>query len=236
MVRLNKYLADCGIASRRKCDDLIVSGKVTVNGRVPERLGVNIDETRDTVRFEGVLVKPVARLEYVMLNKPLGYVTTTSDEKGRKTVVDLVDIATRIFPVGRLDIDTGGLLLLTNDGELAYKLTHPRFEVEKIYDVRLNRALASRDRRRLESGISLEEGVTAACRVEFPDAANRRHVQLTLHQGWNRQIRRMFGVLGYEVVALRRVGVAFLRLNGLRPGCWRRLTRDEVDRLKALVR
>ena len=232
MIRLNKYLADCGVGSRRKCDQLILEGKVAVNGSIESRLGIKIDASSDSVKFNGSELKPAKHFEYFILNKPKGYVTTASDEKGRKTVLELVSSKMRLFPVGRLDIDTNGLLLLTNDGDLTYKLTHPKFEVNKIYEVRLDRDLELADKKTLESGIDLEEGKTSECEIELPSPGDRSRLQMTLHQGWKRQVRRMFDQLDYKVMMLKRVGLAFLDLRGLKSGASRNLTAKEVEKLK----
>ncbi|MFQ5677444.1 MAG: pseudouridine synthase [bacterium] len=234
MVRLNKYLADCGVGSRRKCDLLILQGQILVNDQVESRLGVKIDERADRVKFDGRDVRPVKQVEYILLNKPKGYVTTVSDDMNRRTVMDLVKSKNRLFPVGRLDIDTTGLLLLTNDGELTYKLTHPKFQVEKVYAAILNKSLKPSDQDKLESGIELEEGRTSACTVRFPTPTDRKRVRLTLHQGWKRQIRRMFDVLDYEVLSLHRVSLSFLNVKALKEGEWRKLSKNEVEQLKSL--
>lgn len=234
MVRLNKYLAECGVGSRRKCDQFILESKVTVNGQIETRLGTKIDENVDSIKVNGRSVKPVKRFDYYILNKPEGVVTTVSDEKGRKTVLDLIKTKKRLFPVGRLDIDSTGLLLLTNDGALAYTLTHPKFEVDKIYSVRLDRPLKDKDKKELESGVELAEGTTSACTIEFPNHENKKRVRITLHQGWKRQLRRMFAMLGYEVLELRRIGFACLSLRGLKGGAYRRMTSTEVERLKSI--
>lgn len=232
MIRLNKYLADCGVGARRKCDQFIVEGKVSVNGLIEQRLGTKIDENVDQVRLHNKLLKPGRRFDYVLLNKPKGVVTTASDEKGRKTVLDIVKLKTRIFPVGRLDIDTTGLLLLTSDGELAYKLTHPKYKVNKIYEVQLETAFKAADKKKLESGIRLDEGITSGCQIEWPNPRNKKFVRITIYQGWNRQVRRMFAALGYKVLTLKRVGLACLSLGGLKKGEWRNLTTNEVNLLK----
>ncbi len=235
MMRLNKYMAECGVGARRKCDEAISQGRVSVNGVVQTRLGVQINEKRDAVLVDGRRLRPAPRFEYILLNKPKGCVTTAADEKSRKTVLDLVKSKTRVFPVGRLDIHTTGLLLLTNDGELAYKLTHPKFGVEKIYEVMLDADLNESDRKKLQAGIDLEEGKTARCRIDFLDFDNRHVVHLTLHQGWKHQVRRMFESCGYQVLKLKRVGLGTLTLRGLRIGQWRKLTSLEIIRLQSLV-
>ena len=235
MIRLNKYLAECGVGSRRKCDQFILEGKVSVNGVVEKRLGTKIDKNTDKVRFSQWDLETAQALEYYIFNKPKGVVTTVSDEKSRKTVLDYVKSSSRIYPVGRLDIDTTGLLLLTNDGALTYRLTHPKFHVKKIYNVFLDSELTEVDVQKLESGVRLEEGVTSECDVRFIKGMNRRHVQMTIYQGWKRQIRRMFAVLGYEVKDLKRSGIAFLQLDRLRAGEYRKLTKIEVNHLKRLT-
>ena len=232
MVRLNKYLADCGVGSRRACDLLISSGRVAVNRRVETRLGTRIDERNDEVWVDGRPLTRPDRFEYILLHKPKGVVTTAADELGRQTVLDLVRARVRVFPVGRLDKETTGLLLLTNDGALAYRLTHPRFKVPKTYEVLLDRPLTAEDRQTLQRGVVLEEGRTAPCSVRFPSARHKQRVHIILHQGWKRQVRRMFAQLGYDVRALKRLAMGPLSLDGLKPGAWRRLNAKEVAALK----
>jgi len=235
MIRLNKYLAACGVGSRRKCDELILSGAVSVNDAVEQRLGVKIDADKDLVKFQNRPVQPAKKYEYYILYKPMGVVTTASDEKSRKTVVDYVETSARVFPVGRLDIDTTGLVLLTNDGDLTYKLTHPRFNVEKVYEVVLDRPLTAEDKRKLEAGIQLEEGLTSPSKIRYRRSGSQKEIQMIIHQGWKRQIRRMFAALDYEVKHLRRTAVATLKLTGLRPGDYRELTAKELETLKGLI-
>lgn len=229
---MNKYLAQCGVGSRRWADRLIRAGRVKVNGRVIQELGVKIDENKDQVQVDDQVVKPKRHFTYVLLNKPRGVITTVSDERKRKTVLDLIKSSERLFPVGRLDKDTTGLLLLTNDGELAYHLTHPKFKIEKIYLVRLNRPLNNEDRLKLARGVQLEEGKTAPCKIEYVHSKNRTEVKVILQQGWKRQIRRMFASLNYEVVELKRLGMANLTINGLKEGAWRYLNNQEIQQLK----
>ena len=232
MVRLNKYLADCGVASRRKCDELIEKGRVSVNGLVEQTLGTKIDIEHDQVSVDN---KPVSRNlnhEYILLNKPAGFVTTSSDERDRITVMHLIQSKNRLFPVGRLDKESQGLLLLTNDGELTYRLTHPKFHVPKVYQARLNKRLLEKDRRQFEKGIELEEGITAPCKVVVKNFNSNQQIRITLYQGWKRQIRRMFDHLGYRVVALKRVKIGSLQLGQLPEGQWRSLTQKEVETLR----
>lgn len=228
-------MAQCGIGSRRKCEKMIIEGLVSVNGVIEKRLGTKIDESRDRVQINGKLIKPNRNLQYVIINKPKGYVSTAWDEKARKTVVDLVKSKARLFPIGRLDIDTTGLLLLTNDGELAFRLTHPKFEVDKIYEVILDRNLAETDRKKLESGVTLEEGRTWPCTIEFPNKRNKKLVKMIIHQGWKRQIRRMFAQINYKVMELKRVGFGPLTLNGLVVGSSRHLTTQEVNQIRNII-
>ncbi len=235
MIRLNKFLAECGVASRRKCDALILEGKVTVNAETVTRLGVQIDEKTDSVKIDGKKLLRSTELEYIILNKPKGYVSTVSDEKSRKTVLNLIDTKNRLFHVGRLDVDTTGLLLLTNDGELSYKLTHPKYEIEKTYEIVLDSFLNSSDKNKLEYGIYLEEGKTSKCKIEYPNMQNKRLVQITLHQGWKRQVRRMLAKLDYNVLKLKRISMGSMKLNGLRVGAWRKMAMIEVYELRNSV-
>lgn len=228
-------MAECGLGSRRKCDQMILDGLVSINDVVEKKLGIRINERNDKVKINGRIIKRPSKLKYIILNKPKGYVTTVSDEKKRKTVLDLIKSKSRIFPVGRLDIDTTGLLLLTNDGELAYRLTHPKYQVDKIYEAILDRNLTEADRKKLESGIILQEGKTSRCSIEIPNIKNKKLVKITLHQGWRRQIRRMFAVLNYQIVELRRVEFGSLKLKGLPLGAFRALSEQEVNQLKNKV-
>jgi pseudouridine synthase len=226
-MRLNAYLARAGVTSRRKADDLIKAGRVTVNG---ERGQLNtFVEPGDRVEVDG---RPVERqrLAYVLLHKPAGVVTTASDPQGRPTVVGLVEHESRIVPVGRLDADTTGVLLLTNDGELAHRLAHPKYEVEKVYEAEVEGEPSDEVLRRLETGVELEDGVTAPARVRRL-APSR--VELSIHEGRNRQVRRMLEAVGHPVRRLHRSRYAGLTADGLEPGRWRELTADEVTALRS---
>jgi 23S rRNA pseudouridine2605 synthase len=225
-VRLNAYLARAGVASRRKADELIKAGRVTVNGE-PGQLNTFV-ESRDRVEVDG---RPVAkqRLAHVLLHKPPGVVTTARDPQGRPTVVELVPDDPRVVPVGRLDADTTGALLLTNDGELAHRLAHPRYGVEKTYVVEVEGDPDGNALARLERGLELEDGVTAPARARrLRDGV----VELTIHEGRNRQVKRMFAAVGHPVVRLHRSAYAGLAVDDLAPGTWRPLTPDEVSRLR----
>ena len=235
MIRLNKFLAQCSLGSRRKCDQLIQNGEVSVNGKIITTLGCLVDENKDTIHYQGnslTISKPEI---YILLNKPIGYVTTSKDEKGRKTVIDLIPIKQRIFSVGRLDIETQGLLLLTNDGNLCYKLTHPKFLVDKVYRATINKSILDKDINKLKQGIKLETGITAPCKVNLHTAdKSRRTLDIVLHEGKKRQVRKMFEKLGYSVVHLIRLKFANLTLNNLTVGKWRYLTKEEIINLKRL--
>jgi 23S rRNA pseudouridine2605 synthase len=226
-VRLNAYLARAGVASRRKADELIKAGRVTVNGE-PGQLNTFV-ERRDRVEVDG---KPVAaqKLAYVLLNKPEGVVTTASDPQGRPTVVEFVDVPERVVPVGRLDADTTGALLLTNDGPLAHRLAHPRYGVEKVYVADVDGRPSARALRALSEGVQLEDGMTspAVARCLAPT-----RVELTLHEGRNRQVRRMLEAVGHPVRRLHRSVYAGLTLDGLAPGEWRELRADEIAALRS---
>jgi 23S rRNA pseudouridine2605 synthase len=225
-VRLNAYLARAGVASRRKADELIKAGRVTVNGE-PGQLNTFV-ESRDRVEVDG---RPVAkqRLAHVLLHKPAGVVTTARDPQGRPTVVELVPDDPRVVPVGRLDADTTGALLLTNDGELAHRLAHPRYGVEKTYVVTVEGDPGGDTLVRLEHGVELEDGVTAPARARrLRDGV----VELTIHEGRNRQVKRMLAAVGHPVLSLHRSAYAGLGVDGLAPGEWRLLTPDEVSQLR----
>jgi 23S rRNA pseudouridine2605 synthase len=224
-MRLNAFLARAGVASRRGADELIKAGRVTVNGE-PGQLNTFV-ESRDVVRVDGETVTK-QELAYVLLNKPAGVVTTARDPQGRPTVVGLVDHEARIVPVGRLDADTTGALLLTNDGELAHRLAHPRYEVEKVYEVETRTRATDDALELLRRGVELDDGPTRPAGVRRL-AGNR--VELAIHEGRNRQVKRMFEAVGYRVTKLHRPRYAGLTVDGLGPGEWRELRPDEAHQL-----
>ena len=230
-VRLNKFIADAGICSRRNADMYISAGNVTVNGEVMTTLGYRVKPT-DEVRFDGKLLSSEKK-EYILLNKPKGFITTTNDEKGRKTVMDLVANATnvRILPVGRLDRATTGLLLLTNDGELTKKLTHPTHGVRKIYHVILDRKLDYKDFMKVQDGLELEDGLIEVDEISYVNDKPKNEIGIKIHSGRNRIVRRIFEHLGYQVEKLDRVVFAGLTKKDLPRGHWRRLTQQEVINL-----
>jgi 23S rRNA pseudouridine2605 synthase len=226
-VRLNAYLARAGVASRRGADELIKAGRVTVNGE-PGQLNTFVSRV-DRVEVDGTPVAP-QRLAYVLLHKPPGTVTTARDPQGRPTVVELIDLPERVVPVGRLDADTTGALLLTNDGPLAHRLAHPRYGVEKAYEAEVEGEPDEAAIRRLAEGVELEDGVTAPARARLVAPSL---IELTLHEGRNRQVRRMCEAVGYPVRKLHRSRYAGLSLDGLDEGHWRELAPEEVERLRA---
>ena len=232
VVRLNKFIANSGVCSRREADTLIQSGVVTVNGEVVTELGVKVNVLTDDVRFNGQRLKGEEKV-YIVMNKPKGYVTTASDPHAEKTVMDLLKgCPTRVFPVGRLDKNTTGVLMFTNDGEMAERLTHPSYNKKKIYQVVLDAPLSDEDQQKILAGVELSDGVVSADELEFIDAHDHRQLGIEIHSGKNRIVRRIFESLGYEVRALDRVYFAGLTKKGLKKSDWRYLTEGEVNILK----
>ena len=231
LIRLNKYVANAGICSRREADTFIAAGNVTVNGKVITEMGHKVKKT-DDVRFDGRKLNPEKK-EYVLLNKPKNFITTTRDEKGRRTVMELVSSASnnRLYPVGRLDRNTTGLLLFTNDGDLAKKLTHPKHRVRKIYHVYLDKNVTIGDLRKIREGLELDDGKIMVDEVDYVTGASKKEVGIELHSGRNRIVRRIFEHLGYEVSKLDRVVFAGLTKKDLPRGHWRFLTEQEVINL-----
>ena len=234
-MRINKFLADKGIASRRHADEMISAGRVTING-VVATLGANVEEC-DEVAVDGVLLEATEKkMEYYLMNKPKGVVCTVSDDRGRKTVIDLLpDGVGRVFPVGRLDYETEGLLILTNDGDLAYRLTHPMTEIPKTYMAKVEGTLTEKDLNPIRSGVELDGVMTKKCKahiVETNKAYTKVHITIT--EGRNRQVRRMFEAIGRNVELLRRVSIGQLKLTGLDRGKTRKLTEEEVFYLQTL--
>ncbi len=231
-IRLNKYIANSGVCSRREADNLILAGVVTVNGEVVTELGTKVNINTDDIRFNGERLKGENKV-YIVMNKPKGYVTTASDPHADKTVMDLLKACpTRVFPVGRLDKNTTGVLMFTNDGEIAEKLTHPSYDKKKIYQVSLDSKLRQEDYEKILSGVELNDGVIAADALEFIEADDHRKLGIEIHSGKNRIVRRIFESLGYEVKALDRVYFAGLTKKGIKRGDWRYLTEGEVNLLR----
>lgn len=234
--RLQKYLAARGVASRRACEQMILDGRVQVNGETVTQLGLKVWPERDQVKVDGQAVEELPRLRYILLNKPVGYICSVADEKGRRTVLELLEgISERVYPVGRLDYDTSGLLLLTNDGQLTNRLLHPSHEVEKTYLAQVESPLSPGALARLRQGVWLSDGMTAKASVSQRRSKEGRYlVELTIHEGRNRQVRRMLEAVGHPVLRLKRISLAGLDLSGLQAGQWRELSQDEVCRLKRI--
>ena len=231
--RLQKIISQAGIASRRAAENIILEGRVEVDGQVIRELGGKYDPELVEIRVDGKIISAPEAHVYYLLNKPKGYVSTASDERGRRTVLDLLpEIKERIYPIGRLDMNTEGLLLLTNDGELMNGLLHPRYEVQKTYVARIATGLSEAALRALREGVKLEDGLTAPARVRVLETApGRTRVEITIHEGRNRQVRRMFKAVGHEVLALKRTAFAGLSLEGVRRGEHRALTEEEIRSL-----
>ena len=229
--RLQKVLARVGLGSRRVVEGLIEQGRVAVNGS-PARLGQRVDPSKDKVEVDGSTVPLDVSLVYYLLNKPTGTVTTASDPEGRPTVLDLVDTSARVWPVGRLDVDSEGALILTNDGELSQRLTHPSYEVPKTYLAKVTGSVGERSLRTLARGVELEDGITQPARVDVIDrAGGATLVEITITEGRNRQVRRMFEAVGHRVLGLARIAVGPLKLGHLKPGSVRKLSPAEVREL-----
>ncbi len=236
MIRLQKYLANSGVASRRAAEKMIAEGRVMVNDEIIREMGVQIDEDYDTVKVDGEIVKNDEKKYYIMLNKPVGFVTTVSDDKGRPTVMDLVsDISARIYPVGRLDYDTEGLLLLTNDGDLTFKITHPKHDIAKTYVAEVTGNITMDTILQLRRGVVVDGVKTSPAEVEVVGATQYgTKVEITIHEGRNRQVRKMFEALGCIVKKLKRTQEAGLVLGHLPSGKWRKLSESEVNMLKKI--
>ncbi len=237
MERLQKYLARSGVASRREAESLIQEGRVQVNGETVTQPGTKVDPEQDRVFVDGKEAFPAKDMLYLLLNKPSGYITTAADERGRKTVLDLLpEISVRVYPVGRLDAQTEGLLLLTNDGDLAYRLTHPRFTIPKTYRVILHGQMTDEVLHKWRTGIVLDDGLTAPAEVKLVYARDDlSEIEVTIHEGRNRQIRRMARATGYHVYYLERIRYAFLTLEGVPRGKHRLLKPSEVEKLRQIA-
>lgn len=228
--RLQKYLASCGVASRRMSEEIIKSGRVAVNGQIVTEMGVKIKIGTDKVTVDGKDVTPEEEHVYLMLNKPEGYVTTAHDPQGRPTVLDLVaEVPQRVFPIGRLDVDTEGLLFLTNDGELAYRLTHPKFAVTKVYHALVTGKPSEDKLDRMRNGLKLEDGMTKPCTVKVIRRYNHKTMlEITISEGRNRQVRRMCQAIGNPIIELERVKIENIELSQVKRGQYRKLTLEEL--------
>ncbi|HMT12255.1 MAG TPA: pseudouridine synthase [Ignavibacteria bacterium] len=233
--RLNKFISNAGITARRKADELIFTGRVTVNMQTVTEPGTKINPEKDVVKVDGEKVKPQTEFIYVVLFKPRGYVTTTHDEKGRPTVMDLIGLNTRLYPIGRLDYDTDGVLLLTNDGEFSNMMMHPRHKIFKTYFAKLDKPIEENDERKLREGVMIDGKPTSRAKVRIIPNTGDQNIWISIHEGRNRQVRRMLETLGYLVQRLKRVEYARIGLDGLKPGEWRYLTPEELDTAKKLA-
>lgn len=230
--RLQKYMARCGVASRRSSEEIILEGRVKVNNNVITELGYKIDCDTDEVKVDDRIIKPEENKVYIMLNKPEGYVTTVKDEKSRSTILDLVDVEERIYPIGRLDYDSSGLLLLTNDGEIYNKIIHPRKSVDKVYMVKVKGIFTSEEMKVFRNGVDIGGYITSHSQIDIIEKYKEHClVRVVIHEGKNRQIRRMCQALGHEVIALKRVAIGTLELGDLPKGKWRHLKKEEVQYL-----
>ena len=235
MERLQKVIAQAGIASRRKAEELIIKGKVKVNGKVITELGTKVN-TSDEIEVDGKLIEKETK-EYYLLNKPRGVITSTSDEKGRKTVVDLINTTSRIYPVGRLDYDTTGALLLTNDGEFANILTHPKNKIDKTYLAKLNGIIKGEHINKLKDGVILDNQLVKPSRVKLKKVnpeSNTSMVEITIHEGKNHEVKRLFESVGFLVDKLTRERISIFNLEGLKSGEYRKLTPKEVQIIYSL--
>ena len=234
-IRLQKYLANNGILSRRKAEEAILEGKVKVDGKIVTELGTKINPTINKVEYEGKLVKPEEEKVYVLLNKPIGYVTTVKDQFDRDIVTDLIKgVKVKLLPVGRLDMYTSGALMLTNDGDFIYRVTHPKHEIEKTYNVTLRGIIESTKIEELEKGVKIEDYITKPAKVKILKIDNEKNIsriQITIHEGKNRQVRKMCEAVGKKVLALHRAKIGFLDVKDLKIGEWRYLNKKEIEKL-----
>ena len=237
-MRINKYIALCGVASRRKAEELILAGRVTVNDEVMTELSYKVDEENDIVKVDDKLIKEENKLVYILLNKPEGYITTVKDQFDRPSVLDLVsDIKERVYPIGRLDYETSGLLLLTNDGDLTYKLTHPKHEVDKTYVARVKGKLTKEEIERFKSGLKIEDYTTAPAKlkvIKYDEQRDSSLLEIKIHEGKNRQVRKMCKAINHPVLRLRRSAMGKIKIGDCEIGKYRYLTEDEIKYLKNL--
>ena len=235
--RLQKYLANNGIAARRKCEEYILDGKVKVNGKIVTTLGTKINPETDKIEFNGKEVKKVERKIYILLNKPIGYVTTAKDQFDRPTVLELVKIKEKVLPVGRLDMYTSGALLLSNDGEFINRITHPKNEIEKTYTVTVKGIVNQEDVKKLEEGVEIDDYISGKAKVKILKTDEEKQisrVQITIHEGKNREVRKMCEAIGKNVIALHRSKIGNIAVKSLKIGQWRYLSTEEVKSLKSM--
>jgi 23S rRNA pseudouridine2605 synthase len=234
--RLQKVMAELGVASRRKCEELILQGKVKVNGQMITELGSKVDKQNTVIEVEGMIITKSADKVYVLLNKPIGYITSAHDQFNRPTVLDLVsEIGERIYPVGRLDYDTEGLIILTNDGDLTYRITHPSHKVTKTYTARVRGKVPNSAVNDFKKGLIIEDYRTAPAKLEILEYIDDETiVNITIHEGKNRQVRKMCDAIGHKVLKLKRVSIGALKLGDLKTGHWRHLSSDEIQYLYSI--
>lgn len=233
-IRLQKYMAEAGIASRRKAEELILEGKVKVNGKTINELGIKIVPNKDIVEYNGKKVVLEKEYVYILLNKPIGYVTTVKDQFNRDSILDLVKINKRIVPVGRLDMYTSGAIILTNDGDFVYKVTHPKHEIEKTYTVTIKGIVKNNEVEELKKGVKIEDYITKPAKVKIlktDEEKNISRLEITIHEGKNRQVRKMCEAIGHKVLALHRSKIAGIGVKDLELGKWRYLTKNEVRKI-----
>lgn len=232
--RLQKIMSELGVASRRKCEEMIAAGKVKVNGRLITEQGYKADKINDIIEVDGKILKGCGDKLYILLNKPFGYITSTKDQFGRPTVLDLLrDINVRVFPVGRLDYDTEGMIILTNDGSLTYRLTHPKHNVDKTYRALVLGEVNLKDVESISRGIEIEDYVTAPGKLEIVKYSKGNSIiDITIHEGKNRQVRKMCSAIGHDVLKLKRIRIGRIGLGSLKTGEWRYLTDSEIEYLK----
>lgn len=233
-IRLQKYLANNGIDSRRKCEQLILDGKIEVNGETIKELGTKINPDVDKITYCGKLVGKTEKMVYILLNKPIGYVTTVNDQFNRDTVLDLVKVKERIVPVGRLDMYTSGALILTNDGQFVYKITHPKHEITKTYNVTIKGIVSKEDVNKLKQGVEIEDYKTRPAKVKILKTDTQKNIsrlEITIHEGKNRQVRKMCEAIGKKVIALHRSKIGNIGVTDLKLGNWRFLKHEEIKKL-----
>jgi 23S rRNA pseudouridine2605 synthase len=234
--RLQKVMAEFGVASRRKCEEMIAAGKVKVNGDLITEPGTKVDKEKDAIEVDGKIIKCSESRVYILLNKPVGYITSAKDQFGRPTVLDLLKgISVRVFPIGRLDYDTEGLILLTNDGDLTYRITHPKHNIDKTYRALIDGEAGTNDIENFKNGIAVEDYVASPAKLEIiRHIKGNSIVDITIHEGKNRQVRKMCAAIGHEVIWLKRIKIGKIELGELKIGEWRYLNDAEVEYLKAL--
>ena len=233
-IRLQKYLAEAGIASRRKCEEYITAGRVKVNGKIINELGTKVSPEKDEIYFDDKKIENKEELVYILLNKPIGYVTTAKDQFNRDTVMNLIKIKERVVPVGRLDMYTSGALLLSNDGNFVYKITHPKHEINKTYTVTLKGIVTKEDVEKLEKGVDIGGYTTKPAKVKILKTdieKNISRLEITIHEGKNRQVRKMCEAIGHKVIALHRSKIAGIGVKDIELGKWRYLTKKEIEKI-----